>query len=411
VNGTRFYRSASDSLCHATSKRLLDALDDRPLGQIVEAEIFAPGTVRKVAAGIESVASEERLPLRTPTRGIGLVVWSRAESMTSMCTPSAPSCSATRCASMSGSSPKSEMLPRPSLISTISGYTLGFTQALGAHDAQTRDQPMGERCGPADGEALEALFREVDGRRRLEHHPRRAAGEDHERHLVATEIASRSSESTAPLVACIPLLRSIRRAPRRPTKTIRVPCAVADLLRRSWRSSGGPGPPCPRLVGTPGGPGVGRGSHGGVKRDVRWSSRSASPGRSGRACRSLGGALLAGRRPAAAIAGQRDLAHREDLALEECSALRRGHRLGWPARCPHLAGALTLLPAPESSGAGRPTREVCSAPPPASASWAISSKRSLARSAAAPAVGRPRPAGFACGGQARARQRGGVGRW
>ena len=38
-----------------------------------------------------------------------------------------------------------------------------IAQALGAHDAQPRDEPVGQRCRPADREPLQALLREVDG--------------------------------------------------------------------------------------------------------------------------------------------------------------------------------------------------------------------------------------------------------
>ena len=62
------------------------------------------------------------------------------------------------------------------------------TEALGAHDPQSRDEPVRQRCGSADRETLQALFRQVDGRRRLEHHACRATREDDQRHLIATQV-------------------------------------------------------------------------------------------------------------------------------------------------------------------------------------------------------------------------------
>ena len=87
------------------------------------------------------------------------------------------------------------------------------------------------------------------------------------------------------------------------------------------------------------------GAHGGVEGDVGGLLGLRRAHVAAALVAALRRAPLAGRRPAPAIAGQRDLAHREDLALEELLGAPPGHRLGGLLAALHLARALALLAA------------------------------------------------------------------
>ena len=196
----------------------------------------------------------------------------------------------------------------------------------------------------------------------------------------------REGESTAPLGRLHPLL-SIHRCARVDDEDDQGAGApVADLLAKilTLQVKRGPDPvrgpvgAAPDLVRC-------RGAHGGVEGDVGGLLGLRRPDIAAALVAALRRAPLAGRRTAPAIAGQRDLAHREDLALEELLGAPRV--TAWvacslPCTWPGLSPS---SPLPKSSGGWSPASEVCSDTTAASASWAISSKRSRARSAAAPA--------------------------
>ncbi len=318
--------------------------------------------------------------------GSGLaVMWSRAESMTSMRTCSAPICAASRCASISGSSPNSEMLPRPSLISTTSGIHRRVPEPFGPHHLEPGDQPMGQRGGAAHGQPLEPLLGEVDAGRGLQDHPRAAPREHHQRHLVAADVRVAQQRQHRPLGGLHPLLGVHRRAGVDDEDDQRAGAAAAHLLAQVLALE----VQCRRVHDTRGGrlvaPAqlVGRGgAHRGVEGDV---GGVLGLHRAHVAAATVGAArlaALAGRLAAAAVAGQADLAHREEVTRVQLRRARRGRLRrrvpGRRARRPRPGRRWCSTPAAPRSP--RPVALASDSAADASVSRRISSMRSRAAS-------------------------------
>ena len=203
--------------------------------------------------------------------------------------------------------------------------------------------------------------------------------------LSRRRYASRSSESTAPLVACMRCSASID-ALASTTKTMSVPVRRRrTFCRRSWRSRCSAGPILPA-----GSSARRRTWWGAAARIVAsnamsvvfsvWVARTYRP-RLSLLCEELRFPLVALLRRSR---GSAILRTGKISPSKSCSALRRVTAwVAWSLPCT-WPGLSPSSPLPESSGGWSPVSAVCSEMTAASASWAISSMRSRARSAAAP---------------------------
>ncbi len=266
---------------------------------------------------------------------------------------------------------------------------------------------MSQRRRPTDGQPLQSLFREVDRRGRLQHDPRGPSGEDDERDLVPAQICVAEQREHGALGRLHALLGVHRRAGVDDEHDQRAGAPAADFLAQVLALQ----VQC-RAAGLRRGRGAAavlmrRGSpHGGVERDVGGLLRLRRPDVAATLVAALRRAALARRGACPPVARERDLAHGEELSLEELLGAVACHRLRRLLAALDLAGALALLAAARSRpGAGRPPprtgrRWWLPQPPgrsPRNAPWRVpQSPRPSAR---------PRPGALVSGARGRARPR------